>query len=233
MRYPYILPSVVSGVLSLISWLVALFFLKESNKAVIQRKQAAQKEHELKDLSTSECLLSSEPTEGHSETLKEPKEMLEFQPPPTLILLAEEHEGDGNDDGDVSLSPPSKSRSLLQAIRATWSNGGGVLPTTQSRKYTHITEEDSTISSASAPTPSSGIPTTSEPEDPTKGGINAVLLILKDRSVMVSIVLLALASLSVVAVDEVFPLWASNKPPVGLGMYALSVIVHFLYVYVY
>jgi hypothetical protein len=215
MRYPYILPSVVSGILSLISWLVALLFLKESNKAVIQRKQAAKKEHELKDLSTSEALLSEE-TGGQRDTSKETKEMQEFQSSTTSILLAADQDDDDGDNSNVEHadpilpSAPSKRHSLFQVIRAALFRGDSVLPTKHSQKYMHMEEETATkIGSSTA--------TTNETE-PTKVGMKAVLLIFKERSVIVSILLLALASLCVVAVDELFPLWASNKPPVGLGI---------------
>jgi hypothetical protein len=77
----------------------------------------------------------------------------------------------------------------------------------------HLSEEMAT-STTIKPT---ATPSTNQPETTEGGGFRAVLLIFKDRSVLVAIWLLAMASLCVVAIDELFPLWASNKPPIGLG----------------
>lgn len=221
-RYPYILPSVVSGVLSLISWFVALLFLKESNKSVIQRKQALEKELELQDLSTKESLLSE--SGEQSDTSKATKEEQSFQSSSTSILLASEHdqeeeeEEEDDEEGTTQQHPdfvvvPKSHRSLLQVICAAWSRGGhSVLPTTRKGKYMHLSEEMAT-STTIKPT---ATPSTNQPETTEGGGFRAVLLIFKDRSVLVAIWLLAMASLCVVAIDELFPLWASNKPPIGL-----------------
>eukprot|EP00026_Physarum_polycephalum_P005450 Phypoly_transcript_05484.p1 GENE.Phypoly_transcript_05484~~Phypoly_transcript_05484.p1 ORF type:complete len:486 (+),score=49.07 Phypoly_transcript_05484:147-1604(+) len=212
-RYPYILPSVVSGILSLISWFVALLFLKESNKAVILRQQATKKSIELQVLSSNQSLLNHQPS--HYPSVEQ-----ESQSSATSILLAEEHteEGEGEDIGEKHMNTtPNKKNpcSLFHVLRTAWLRGEhSVLPTTQKGKYMHLSEETTASTSTSL---ESIMPSANELEPATEtGGLQAVLLIFKDRSVMVAICLLALASLCVVAVDELFPLWASNKPPVGL-----------------
>lgn len=221
-RYPFIVPSLVSGLFSLISWLVALFLLKESNKAVIERKE--QKNIELKELRTSDELLSQDEDAKKERTNDK------------VILLAEDRV-----ETEESLSPPPSRRSIFQSIRTAWQRvtpGGSNKPNT---KYAHLVEVEGEDSDSPKAKGQDGEHVDSDDEQldgaETKPGDkiklleeggksdtaeatpeeSGVMTVFKDRSVVVVILLLTLASLSVVTVDELYPLWAQNPPPIGLG----------------
>jgi len=238
-RYPYILPSIVSGILSLISWLVAYFLLQESNKAVLLRKQQQEKQRE-KQIELKELVVSSDSllSEEDGETKEPAKRTSKLESASAALISKEEREeqqkekeqgGEEEEEGERS----DKQRSVWAALRAMWRGwrGGGV--SSKKNKYAHLdlagadgADDSRTVSTELSPTtPPAPVPEEEEGKEKKsngdagetkKKGISETLEIFKDRSVVVCIVLLSLSSTCVVAIDELFPLWAKYKPPVGI-----------------
>jgi len=202
-KYPYMLPSLVSGILSLGSWFVALLLLKESNREVLRRKgllPESETDNEMKDLSVS----SSEDS-----------------------LLA-----DSNQESDSSVSDVNEKQQELYINKSSVAPRPSLWDTIRSKmgsifknkdkKYSHIVddeefESDGADSITQAPSQVKIQVEQKQIKDATQVGMVGVFMVLKDRNVMITIILLALISLAVVTCDELFPLWAMNPPPIGLG----------------
>lgn len=201
LQYPYMLPSLLSGLLSLASWLVALLLLKESNKQVLIRK-GLHSPVELDDLPSSS---------GGTEDSVSMMESSKLDP-----LIKEEAVHSPVLDGASSPSSAPSSGGIWSPLRSVVTalfQGG------KNKKYSHIVEEDVEEESEGADfhTPHTAVEVEPSATPNTRAG-SVIVMIFKERSVMVAISLLALASLCVVTIDELFPLWAMNPPPVGLGM---------------
>ncbi len=240
----------MSGVLSLASWTIAFFFLKESNKQVLKRQQ---KEHEQYE---------SKPSPHKKRIQKLDKEVSK-----DTLLSEEEHKENEErakeeqlDDGASGIHKTGEGRGALKrvwsAMRILWTGE-------KDTKYAHIDVEMREMEDGfgelyTKKPPESIVSTPSkngeekeekeeakiekeeekaeteeeklvqeekekeEVEEKEEGAKSSLITILKNRAVVVCIMLLSLSSLCIVAVDELFPLWAMNEPPVGVSMLSPS-----------
>lgn len=219
-RYPYMLPSLVSGVLSMVSWLVALLLLKESNKEVLIRKglHPPAPELELDELTSRESDELEEDLDdnsfkgaelGISSSSSDPTSPSKLAP-----LIGERAREEGGDAIQYSINNDAQKQN--QGLWGTLRSAVQTITGTKSKKYSHIVESDEDETDSASTHVSVPVSEKSSSLSRKPGGA-VIRMIFGDRSVMVAILLLALASLCVVTIDELFPLWAMNPPPVGLG----------------